>query len=511
MPNAVPALKRYLFLPGAALAMFASVRFAATAHWDGLNTGLAAAAAAILVFAAVWNRREIKEWLRDPRGVFVVNTAISTAALFAVLVFVNILAWYRPARVDLTESGRNTVSAETRSILNKLSRDVRLQQFGRSRDPRLDQFLAAFDQSSPRVTVEFVDADRQPREAQKYGVLKNGTVVASSGDKYRRVDNPTEQALVTALLQVTSDVERRICFVTGHGEHGLADEGAKGLSKLAEWLQASNFTVDRVSLLERDVPAACAALVIAGPRQEPEPSEVARLTAYATAAGRVALLIDPAPGIALAEWLEERGVRPGKGIVVDTSGAGQTVGGGPQTPLALAYADHPITRGFEIATIFDWARPLEVIDRPALGGRPVAFAQTSERSFEEMDVVDQALKFDANRDRRGPLALAVATSVNVVKGSARPEDESRLVVFGDSDFIANGFLNRQGNATLFLRTVSWLVGEAEATIVSAQDRENRRNTLTEEQRVWMYAVNIGLLPMIPLVLGVIVFFRSRRR
>jgi ABC-type uncharacterized transport system involved in gliding motility auxiliary subunit len=489
--------------------MFASVRFAATMHWDGLNTVLAVTGCAILALGAVWNRREIKAWLRDPRGVFVVSTGISTAALFGILVLVNIFVWYRPARLDLTESGRNTVSGETRSVLNKLSRDVRLRQFGRSRDPRLDQFLAAFQHGSPRVTVEFVDADREPRETQKYGVLKNGTVVASSGDKYRRVDDPTEQALLTAVLQVTSDVERRICFVTGHGEHGLADEGAKGLSKLAAWLQASNFTVERISLLESDVPAACAALVIAGPQREIEPSELARLTAYADAAGRVALLIDPAPGIAPAEWLEARGVRPGKGLVVDTSGAGQTVGGGPQTPLALAYADHPISRGFEIATIFDWARPLEVIDRPAFGGHPVAIAQTGDRSFEEMDVENQTVRFDADRDRRGPLVLAVATAMDA-KRSGRPEDEMRLVVFGDSDFISNGFLNRQGNASLFLRTISWLVGEAEATIVSVQDRENRRINLTEQQRVWMYAVNIGLLPLIPLGIGLIVLIRSRR-
>ena len=79
-----------------------------------------------------------------------------------------------------------------------------------------------------------------------------------------------------------------------------------------------------------------------------------------------------------------------------------------------------------------------------------------------------------------------------------------------SNRASSGFLGRQGNATFMLRAVSWLVGEAEATIVSVQDRENRRIDLTERQRVWMYLVNVGLLPLIPLVAGVIVFIRSRR-
>lgn len=500
-------IKRYSFLPGAALTIYASVRFAATTEWDTFNTIVALAGTAILAASAVWNRRELKEWLSDPRGVFVVNSTLSTIVLFAIMVFVNILVWYRPARVDLTESGRNTVGQDTRDTLNKLSRDVRLRQFGRTRDPRVDQLLATFQNSSRRITVDFVDADRDPKETQKYGVLKNGTVVATSGEKFRRVDNPTEQALVTALLQVTTDEERQICFVTGHGERGLADEGGKGLSKLAEWLRASNFTVERVSPLEGDVPAKCAALVIAGPERAFEPSELARLTAYINAGGPLALLLDPTSGQAFTEWLQPFGIKPGDGVIMDTSGAGQSVGGGPQTPLAFAYADHQITRGFEIATIFDWARPLDVIERPEYGGHPVAIAQTSDRSFEELDLQGQTAKFDAGRDRRGPLILAAATTI---KRSARSDDELRLVVFGDSDFVSNGFLSRQGNATLFLRSVSWLAGEAEATIVSVQDRENRRIDLTERQRVWMYGVNIGLLPLIPLALGLVVYLRTRR-
>ncbi len=500
-------MRRYIFLPGVALAIAACARTAVVGQWDGLNIGLAIGGAAILALSVVVNRREVKDWWHDPRGVFAVATGISTVTLAAILVLANILVWYYPWRTDLTASGRNTVTSETQSVLKKLSKEVRLRQFGRSSDPRVEQLLASFQAGSPRIHVEFVDAERQPRETRQYGVIKNGTVVVTAGDKFRKVDNPSEQALATALLQVTSEVERKICFVTGHGEHGLSDEGAKGFSKLVQWLEASNFTVDRISLLEADVPDSCSAIVLAGPQRELEPGELMRLSAYADLRGRAAVLIDPAPGISLADWLRPRGIIPGTGLIVDTSGAGQTVGGGPQTPLALTYADHPISSGFEIATIYDWARPLDVVERPEHGGKPVAIAKTSDRSFEEMDLEAHTAKFDPDRDRRGPFTLAVATAF---KRTQKTGDEARLVVFGDSDFVSNGFLDRQGNATLFLRTISWLVGEAEATIVNVQNRENRRINLTERGRIWMYAINIGLLPVIPLLAGIILLIRSRR-
>ena len=59
-------------------------------------------------------------------------------------------------------------------------------------------------------------------------------------------------------------------------------------------------------------------------------------------------------------------------------------------------------------------------------------------------------------------------------------------------------LRRQGNRDFFLRALAWLIGEQEATIVAVESRENRRIELTEGTRAWMYIVNVGLLPLLPL-------------
>ena len=81
---------------------------------------------------------------------------------------------------------------------------------------------------------------------------------------------------------------------------------------------------------------------------------------------------------------------------------------------------------------------------------------------------------------------------------------------GDTDFISNTWLRRQGNRDFFLRTLAWLIGEQEATIVAVESRENRRIDMTQGTRAWMYIVNIGLLPLIPLLAGIVVYVRARR-
>ena len=104
----------------------------------------------------------------------------------------------------------------------------------------------------------------------------------------------------------------------------------------------------------------------------------------------------------------------------------------------------------------------------------------------------------SERDKPGPLTLAAATTIGTGRKTA---EETRIAVFGDSDFISNAYLRRQGNRDFFLRTVAWLLGEQEATIVAVDARENRRLELTERTRAWMYIVNLGLLPLIPLSAG----------
>jgi ABC-type uncharacterized transport system involved in gliding motility auxiliary subunit len=499
-------VRRYLAIPGALLVITAFVRAATTVQWDRTGIIIAALGAAIVFITIVWNRHEVVEWIRDPRGVFAVTTGISVACFVAALVLVNIAVWYQPWSVDLTASGRNEVSDETRHVLQRLGEPVTLQQFGRTSDPSVEALLRGFERETRRVRVEFVDVDRDRTLAQRYGVVKLGTVAVVAGEKFRKVENVNEQALVTAIVQATSDREHVVCFVTGHGERGLADAGPGGLALLAATLDAGNYKTEPISLLEDTVRSDCTALVIAGPTQSLSAPELKHLDAYYEAHGRMAILLEPDPAPSFADWLRPRGFEPGSGAIVDTSGAGHSVGGGPRTPLGLKYHDHPVTRGFEIATMYDGARPVRVIAHPDFGGKPVALADTSARSFATTSR-EPAPTLQPGKDVPGPLTLAGALAAG---GGGRQDRETRLVVVGDADFVSNAWLRRQGNRDFFLRTVAWLIGEQEATVVAVDSRENRRTEMTQGTRAWMYIVNVGLLPLIPLFAGIVVYVRGRR-
>ncbi|MEX2273907.1 MAG: Gldg family protein [Vicinamibacterales bacterium] len=500
-------MKKYSYLPGFLLLVAAAIRSALDGAWDSTGLVMAAVGGVIIVASIIWNRAEVMEWLRDPRGVFAVVTGISVVAVIAVLILVNILVWYRPWRADLTASGRNVVTAETRALLERLDRDVVLRQFGAMADPRLDQRLASFAGASRRVRVEFVDTGRNADLVRDLGVIRNGTVIVEAGDRHRKVEDPTETALMSAVLHVTRDEVRTICFITGHGERGIADEGARGFSRLTATLEAANYKVEQVSLLEGDVPDHCSVLVIAGPREPFADVEMQRLDQYRKSARGVAVMVEPDPSQSMGAWLTQFGIEPEPGIIVDASGTGRQIGAGPEVPLAFTYGDHQITRDFGVATLFDGARSLKVAERAPLGGRPMALASTTERSFVGERTGNQ-IRVDTKGGRKGPFVLAAVTSLKLA-GVNRPE-ELRMVVYGDADFISNARLWSQGNRDFFLRSIAWLAGEEQATIVSVEGHENRRIQLTERTKIWMYLINVGFLPLLPLTLGIIAFLRSKR-
>lgn len=491
-------MRKYAFLPGAVMAVGALLWAAFLLRWTAPTLALGAGGLLALGVGVAANWDGIREWFRDPRGVFAVNSVISTLLLAAVLGLVNAMAGLRATAFDWTEAGRNTLSLGTTTLLDHLSQDVVVKQFGRTQDASFDAVPGAFAARSQRIRIEFVDIDSAPQIVRRYGVTRPGTVVVEAGSRFRKVEKLTEPALATAILQATSSADPLACFATGEGEHGLADTSSQGLSGLAAVLTASNFRTDRVNLAQGDVPEGCSVLVVAGVPNGLSAEALAHVDRYLARGGRLGLLLDPPVDRLIVEYLRRFGITVGQGVIVETSGAGRAVGAGPENPIALLYGDHPITRGFEQRTIFGRAVPLAVASTDI--GMPTPLVSTASTAFERVELMSQATELRQGRDRQGPFQLAVATTIpRGSRDAALPEP--RIVVVGDSDFLANGFITWTANRDLAVRMIAWLAGEEDAHVVSAGERQNRRITMTEGGRTAMYLVNMGVLPLLPLFAG----------
>jgi hypothetical protein len=158
-------MRKFAFLPGALMVVAAFLWAAFTLRWTVPAAVLSGGGLLALAVGVAANWEGVREWFRDPRGVFALNTALSTLLLVAALVLVNALVGLRGVAFDWTEAGRNTLAPETVSLVEGLEADVVLKQMGRPRDIASRDLLGAFSAQSPRVRVEVVDIDASPAEA----------------------------------------------------------------------------------------------------------------------------------------------------------------------------------------------------------------------------------------------------------------------------------------------------------------------------------------------------------
>ena len=107
-----------------------------------------------------------------------------------------------------------------------------------------------------------------------------------------------------------------------------------------------------------------------------------------------------------------------------------------------------------------------------------------------------------NGDRPGPVSLGVAVSAQPAAppsgNGSRPRD-TRLVVVGDSDFVANYSANVPGNSEMFLSIIHWLAQENVVAIPRRVPQE-RVLTMTASQLRNVFWFAVLLLP--GLVVGV---------
>ena len=126
-------------------------------------------------------------------------------------------------------------------------------------------------------------------------------------------------------------------------------------------------------------------------------------------------------------------------------------------------------------------------------------------------------------DTAGPVSLAAAVSAAATDAPKPAEEnneensnndppsppQTRVAVFGDSDFVTNGWLEIQGNKDLFLNTVSWLAQQENLIAIRPRDPEDRRISLTADQQTRIFWLTIFIIPGLILAMGVHVWWRRR--
>ena len=498
-------------------------------RWEQWSSPLAIAGLITTLLYILSQWREVVRSFSGREARYGSLTFASVIVVLALLLGINWLANRRSVRWDLTAAKQFTLSEQTQKVLAGLERPVnikvfdRTEGFGRFRD-RLEEYRGASD----KLNVEYVDVDRQPRLANQYNIQSLGTVVLEYDGRVERVTSDGEQELTNGLVKVIQGTQHKVYFVQGHGEKSPDGSDRDGYSVIAQSLGSDNFATDKLVLAQRDIPEDTTVLIIAGPTVDFLTPEVDRLNNYMNRGGKVLLMLDP-PAKAgssdvtqLVNFAKEWGIDVGTNVVVDASGIGQVLGTGPEVPVAAKYNTHPVTDRFNLLTAYAFARSVASNSAGANNRFAQNLVETSEQSWAETDMKGLMSSAPITRDTdkgdlAGPVSLAAAVSGSASTAPPAPDakdadtkkPESRLVVFGDSDFASNRWLGISGNRDLFLNAVNWLAQQENLIAIRAKDPEDRRITLTAGQDRFIMWLTLLVIPGLILLAGVHTWWRRR--
>jgi ABC-type uncharacterized transport system involved in gliding motility auxiliary subunit len=486
--------------------MPAKEQYAYYLAWGGL-------VAVLLYTIGQW--REIATAFSGRQARYGALTGASVLVVLGILVAINYIGKKQNKRWDLTANRQFALADQSKNVLAKLDSPLEIKVFAQEQDfPRYQDKMKEYTYASSKVVAEYIDPDKKPTVAKQAGIASYGTLVFNYKGRTERVTSDSEQDITNGIIKVVSGQQRKVYFTQGHGEKDSAAAERDGYNAIAAALGRENYTVDKVVLAQQGaVPDDASVVIVAGPKADFFPAEVDALKKYLDKAGKLFLMLDPpdkadsAPLTNLIALAHDWGVDVGANVVVDVSGMGRLIGASEAMPVAARYPAHPITEKFNIMTVYPLARSATPVTGGVNGHIAQGFVETSERSWAEADMAglfaSRPVQLNEDKgDKKGPVTIASAVSADVAAAAPKPDDkdqnaakpQTRVVVFGDSDFASNSALGLPGNRDLFMNVVGWLSQQENLISIRPKEPDDRRITLTATQQANVNWLSLLLIP-----------------
>jgi ABC-type uncharacterized transport system involved in gliding motility auxiliary subunit len=463
------------------------------------------------------------------------NALALSLAVVGIVAAINYLASRHQKRWDFTAARQYTLSEQTEKVLAGLERELEIVLLDNplsSRALAARDLLELYEGESEKLSVRVVDPEADPQTALSYQETGDpgitlGTVLVVFSDRKERATAATEPEITNAILRVLRQERKKIYFTSGHQEKSIEDtDPSAGLSTVAGKLRGSTYDTEvlviarSVEAEEMKVPEDADAVVVAGPKTDFLPEEIAALDRYLASGGRAVFLLDPEPQAktpALDEYLREKGVVLGKGVVVDPLSVP------PLYPVVRSFGAHPVVESFSNAlAIFPLARTVERTASAAEGVEVRDLFSSEAESWAETRLDElRERRGPAPEQKRGPLPLAAAVSLGPAEsgpqgekpetnGEEKKPPAGRFVVVGDSDFISNELTSAPIlNADLFLNIVNWVAEDEDLIGIRPREPEDRRIFLSSQQMTNVILFSLLVVPGILLLTGISVWWGRR--
>ena len=431
------------------------------------------------------------------------------------LTVIGLLGWLSTRynhEADWTASGRHTLSEASIALMGQLDGPVTLTSFTREDDlsglrKRTKGLVARYQRIKPDLILNFVDPDLNPDRIRAEGITLDGELLLEYGGRRENLKAIGEQALTNALQRMMRSGERRVLFLSGHGERRFDGEANHDMGSWGRALTEQGFHFDAVNLsIDIRIPDDTAVLVIANPQVVLLPGELQLVQEYINNGGNLLWLSDPEETNGTIALADQLGLNFLPGTIVDPTG--QMLGiEHPAFVVVPEYPAHPISEELTTLSLFPKAHAIEVAEEK--GWQSLSLLNTLPRSWAELDALEGSIAYEQGVERSGPLTIGMLLDRKIGEGEA--EKIQRVAVIGDGDFLSNAYLGNAANQELGNRLLNWLSHDDSHITIAPRASPDTQLTMTPTLSL---VIGFGFLLVIPGLLigsGLAIWWKRRKR
>ena len=504
----------------------------------------------LAVVPAGLNWRRLRYQLARRRLGMVLTVVTNSLMVVVIWALATFMTSRHYLRLDVTSAKHYALSQQTRTILEQLTVPMELYVALPHSSPsdlrdEVKDLLAEYAARSARISVHYLDPLKNPgederiRETYKLTSPVADEILAVIGDRTRRIPLPSliqqkvgivrgqvarsplqfvgEAELTSALIQLTRKTPGRVSFLAGHGERDINDSGDRGVSTVVRELRRNGWAVESHVVTPgatAEFPADTVVVVVTGPQKALANEDLKALEGVLDRGGGALFLLDPGVNSGAEPLMNPWDVRLTDDMVVDLQDHLATA-----DPTALYVTrfsqDQPIGKGMgSLAAVLPTARRVAINLK---GANPHVFTHsfmhTSGNGWSVLRKPgERDLRIDRERDKRGPISLGVACER--LQPSSEPGQaplQGRMVVIGDSDFVANQYVDMAGNLNLALNCVDWLAGRQDLIAVRPKVVETRVMSLTRSQTQGVFWLSVVMVPGVFVLIGLATLIRRRHK
>lgn len=458
---------------------------------------------------------------------------VYTVILIAVIVVINLIVAEIPTKytqIDVSTQKLYTISDKTKEFLDELNQDVTIYHIVQNgnEDDVVEKLLKRYEETSDHIKVEKKDPVLYPNFTSQYTDedVQDNSLIVVNGSKSKVVDYYNlyetqydyysgsssttgfdgEGQIDSAISYVTSDNLPIVYTLKGHGELELN-------SSITESLEKANYQIQSLNLLtEENVPEDAGCLMITSPQADLSEEEADKVISYLENGGKAVIFTDytseEIPN--LKKVLENYGVTPDNGVVME----GDTKHYIMQIPYYLV----PEINSTEITAdliadnryvLMPVAQSIRIMDSYRDTLDIEAVLSTSEKAYIKTNVENMQTFEKVSGDQEGKFNLGVCVTEDI-----SDDKQTQLVYYGSSSLL-DSTTNQQvsgGNTELLLDTLGWMC-ENDVPVISVDSKslETSYLTISEYDSGYWSAMTCGVIPVIFLIIGGVIWFKRRKQ